>query len=438
MAAVQFIFNGIAMKLTLKNIGSITSTTIELSPLTVIAGENDSGKSTIGKVFFALIQAFSKYTTLVQQERNEFTRREIEKLLFEIRRNFDIHEYPNLKDLFSPFRLKKIIETNSDDIFLDVQNALTLIAENASNSKLALIEKIRSKLLILREQLEKNPSQNEAIVNSILKSLSSEFNGEIKNKTNNDEAYISISDGETKLFELKFNNNEEVEYSGGDNLSFEDATFVDGPAIIQFHKLTKLFNNVIDNTIFGRAMPYHVYDLGQKLTLGRIGLLGIERSKQLNLGQTYKGKLYFDSEENNFFLDKGNYRVSSGNIASGVKAFGMLELLVDAGCVRDGTVLILDEPETNLHPKWQIEFSRALCTLVSQGATILVTTHSPYIVEALKGFSDKASLNSKFYLAKRSADIDIKYLDSSSDISSIIKALAEPLRNLLKEISDDF
>jgi predicted ATPase len=40
------------MKLTIKNIGVIKEADIELSGLTVIAGENDSGKSTVG--FFLL------------------------------------------------------------------------------------------------------------------------------------------------------------------------------------------------------------------------------------------------------------------------------------------------------------------------------------------------------------------------------------------------
>jgi ABC-type uncharacterized transport system ATPase subunit len=34
----------------------------------LIAGENDTGKSTIGKVLFAIVQAFSKFPLVVQRE----------------------------------------------------------------------------------------------------------------------------------------------------------------------------------------------------------------------------------------------------------------------------------------------------------------------------------------------------------------------------------
>jgi predicted ATPase len=45
------------MKLTIKNIGVIKEANIELSGLTVIAGENDSGKSTYAGGLSNLFQA---------------------------------------------------------------------------------------------------------------------------------------------------------------------------------------------------------------------------------------------------------------------------------------------------------------------------------------------------------------------------------------------
>ena len=45
------------MELQLKNIGMIKEATVKIDGLTVIAGENDTGKSTVGKMFFALIKS---------------------------------------------------------------------------------------------------------------------------------------------------------------------------------------------------------------------------------------------------------------------------------------------------------------------------------------------------------------------------------------------
>ena len=45
------------MKLNIKNIGMIKEADVKLDGLTVIAGENDTGKSTLGKILFATVKA---------------------------------------------------------------------------------------------------------------------------------------------------------------------------------------------------------------------------------------------------------------------------------------------------------------------------------------------------------------------------------------------
>ena len=48
------------MKLELENVGKISHANIELNGITVIAGENNTGKSTIGKMLFCVFHAFYK------------------------------------------------------------------------------------------------------------------------------------------------------------------------------------------------------------------------------------------------------------------------------------------------------------------------------------------------------------------------------------------
>jgi len=48
------------MRLKIKNIGMIEEADIKLDGLTVIAGENDTGKSTVSKVLYSIIKSFSK------------------------------------------------------------------------------------------------------------------------------------------------------------------------------------------------------------------------------------------------------------------------------------------------------------------------------------------------------------------------------------------
>ena len=49
------------MILTVENIGIIKHATVKLKGITLIAGQNDSGKSTIGKILHALIKGINVY-----------------------------------------------------------------------------------------------------------------------------------------------------------------------------------------------------------------------------------------------------------------------------------------------------------------------------------------------------------------------------------------
>ena len=45
------------MKITVENIGCIKNAKVEIKGLTIIAGENGTGKSTISKMLFSIIKA---------------------------------------------------------------------------------------------------------------------------------------------------------------------------------------------------------------------------------------------------------------------------------------------------------------------------------------------------------------------------------------------
>ena len=51
--------------------------------------------------------------------------------------------------------------------------------------------------------------------------------------------------------------------------------------------------------------------------------------------------------------------------------------------VRPDNVLIVEEPESHLHPGMQVEFTRQLAAIVRTGVRVIVTTHSEWILEEL-------------------------------------------------------
>ena len=49
--------------------------------------------------------------------------------------------------------------------------------------------------------------------------------------------------------------------------------------------------------------------------------------------------------------------------------------------VRPGDVLIIEEPESHLHPAMQVEFTRQIAGLVRAGIRVIVTTHSEWVLQ---------------------------------------------------------
>jgi predicted ATPase len=78
---------------------------------------------------------------------------------------------------------------------------------------------------------------------------------------------------------------------------------------------------------------------------------------------------------------------------------------------RPGELLIIDEPEVNLHPKAQVQVLEFLAMLVNAGLHVLITTHSPYITDHLLNLTkaderaDQEAISAKFFLRDKRAFI---------------------------------
>ena len=67
--------------------------------------------------------------------------------------------------------------------------------------------------------------------------------------------------------------------------------------------------------------------------------------------------------------------------------------------VRPGCLLIVEEPESHLDPQNQLHLARCIANLIRVGVNVLITTHSPYMVEQLGnyvqvgGLEDRRAIN---------------------------------------------
>jgi len=127
-------------------------------------------------------------------------------------------------------------------------------------------------------------------------------------------------------------------------------------------------------------------------------------SGNISFDEEYGGKVelvYKPSKETNLEM-----RVSS----SMVKELAPLALYLKY-LAKPGDLMIIDEPEMNLHPAAQAEITELIGMLINSGLYVLITTHSPYIIDHLGNLiyakkSDKAEeLSEHFYLEQSNAFI---------------------------------
>jgi predicted ATPase len=152
--------------------------------------------------------------------------------------------------------------------------------------------------------------------------------------------------------------------------------------------------------------------------------------------QIIDGQMYYDKNQDDIFYQKNHTTVKHNifqmkDTANGIKMFGYLQILFLNKSIEKDTMLILDEPEVHLHPKWQLRYAEILIKLVSSGVKILVNSHSPYMIEALELFSQKEGISSNFYVAKNTNN-GTEMINLNNNLEEIYQTLSEPFSQLEK------
>ena len=285
--------------------------------------------------------------------------------------------------------------------------------------------------------LKRTVMDNVRFADHFLSSLKEEFSNDLvkKNATADYSEIIVTIDGNKS--HIKFDNKKIISTDGDFDIPFIDSTFVDGPAVFLLEKMLGRTDYVMRSKV-RPSVPHHVLDLCSKLDGTRNTLSSISESDYScwDMNDFYDGTISFEPEKGDFHLKKDGYTFLDNNVSSGVKALSIMDILSRGGYLNKDSVIILDEPETNLHPKWQKKYAKAIVALSVKGVKIIVNTHSPYMLESLKAYGNLYNTNAKFYFSHKRNDT-VSLLDTHGDISIIIDALSSPLRDLMLEMQGD-
>lgn len=156
------------------------------------------------------------------------------------------------------------------------------------------------------------------------------------------------------------------------------------------------------------------------------------------------GEFEYNKSNKDFIYRKQGYTFDKKNVATGIKSFGIIEILLKNKQLDENTILIIDEPEVHLHPKWQIKYAEILILISKElGVKILLNSHSPYLIRAMEVYRKTHDYeeNIKFYtLADCIEGKSKKIIDVTNNLNQIFDKLIEPyeiLREVDERYSDD-
>jgi predicted ATPase len=415
--------------LRIENTGKIAKADIEIKGITVIAGENDTGKSTVGKVLFCIFNSFYDIDVQINKE---------------------IHS-----------RIVHILSSRStyvrSRLMLDIHNVAYFIIQNRDvyakdSEKLEgyLIDSYVRKMGTLNEHL--NPTSLKEICDEILQVLNisrdeifktvfknniyDEFKMQINNVYQDDPCSKIILEIQGTNVEVNITENENIEIKNNISLNTE-VIYMDDPL-------------ALDSLIPNRDRYYnnnHGEHLRAKLAIKTDGdsvttaLTEIITTKKLDsilekLNSVCTGELtnksshvfeYTEPDSNNVFDIK--------NISTGLKTFIILKTLLQNGSLEENGTLVLDEPEIHLHPEWQLIFAEIIVLVQKEfNMHILINTHSHYFLDAIDVYSKKHGIleKCKYYLSENVGKVST-ITDVSDDIEKIYDKLARPLQVLENE-----
>jgi len=212
-----------------------------------------------------------------------------------------------------------------------------------------------------------------------------------------------------------------------------DIVFIETPLVWNFTDFFRDIAQIESQMRIELDYPYLMKNLNFKLHI-KSASRGLDIKEKVT---SLMGGEFKKDEMGRYYFDKKGQRIELVNTATGIKYFGIFQVLSQNNYLNKNTVLVLDEPEVHLHPRWQLKMAKIIVELVENGVKILVNSHSPYMIEALELYSSKQKINRNFYLAEKKDNYAI-ISDVTDNLEPIYSKLAKPIQDLEDESLENF
>lgn len=408
------------MELYLNNIGALRSTNLNIKGLTVIAGKNGSGKTTIGKTLYATIKMLNNYQEDFKNRLQAEYFRSFYKISDRLQNN-DIEIDESLTN-YAMFLI-----TDGDVIKLvgkwrEYVNTLS----NISNDDRDTIDELLNRI----EAFHYNKKLEDTIDLSIEKYMSSEFGQNVINYSEQ-RACVKIKENDNYILDFIIDKENGYEVNILKTTLANDVTYIQTPYIFSRVESNNYRYNMINEEFITSSSDKDkdiiIKLIRDKKELDILGLTKEEEYLHNYFSDITGGRVGFNSSNRKFEYIEDNNNIDFINTATGIKSFAILDILLKNGSIKENDILIFDEPEVHLHPVWQVKYAKILILLIKiLKIKIIINSHSTYFIEALKIFSVKYKIDdfSNFYILTKSKN-DYELKDVSNNLQLIYNELNE-------------
>lgn len=413
----------------IRNVRAIQEATVDLDAISVLCGENGSGKTTISKLIYGHLYTSIHFDELVEEvyeERFQLLRDFLLQILQVMAKSgIPFENLTTLRDVFGFARQF----TNIDALHLFVENELLPKIQNAEIVDKQINKVELSRLYKLyRDKFSKN---KDGFVS--LTDLLSDLNAEIietinkiqrqkekRTKTFYDLQVSSYFGESVKDWDFNFFEYGVPLINKSDNVvtnqrSFNEVVYIGNPTVFDAEQM---------QMEFASASPI---SLGEKLSVAK------KKPYAETISRLFSEVLHGDIEVSDdvfskifMFTNRDGTKITLSQAADGVKCFAVLEVLFKHGYLNADTLLIIDEPEVHLHPKWIVDYARVIVQMNKLlHCTVLLASHSPDMISALRYISKKEGVSTQFYLGSKVSDEHFgtyRFKNTGSDIEPIFES----------------
>ena len=421
------------MKIELYNIGPFVDASVDIDGITVVAGENGTGKSTIGKTLYAMFDAFYLYNKNIKNRR-------VTNIEMLISNYLSLSYVTRFRNGSEGGRLKQFSEHIVEDLNEYLKDKSKLEKDLYDYYEIGDKNEEKNKIDEIAQSIYESLNLTDYMIlkNIVDEDFDNEFHSEISNKLSKDAsvAELIIKD---KSIRVKFSGDSVSEIPEHFELT-KKIVYIDDPYVLDD---LNDYSNIIS---FVRITnKNHRNDLLIKLKAGNQDSIEkikidnklsyiFEKLDGINVGELFFDKTVFKYNDPSMDVD-----FDVRNIATGLKSFVILKTLLENGSIEQNGIIIFDEPETHLHPKWQLVLAELIVLIQKEfNMHVLINTHSPYFMRAIEVYSGKheTAKTTKYYLAKHENGISC-IEDVTDSKEKIYGLLAEPLDRLSEDLEDE-